>query len=641
MYPEQEEDSKTIPLQPADNGNISSAPAQNINQNTTPVQNTYQNYNAAGSQNMYQNYNQNAAGGQNMYQGYNAAPNQNMYQNYNAAGTQGMYQNYNAAPNPNMNQNYNAPQGQNMYQNYNTAQGQNMGYAQQNFQNQNPYYVNSAAQAPNAAAPKKKSKLPLIILLIVILVAAIGTGVFFFLKKNKASGSPKETVANAVSQTFSSDAPSALSSYLGSDELVTMTLSGAYQEAFSLTITDIGGSSMPYEAYLLNGLGISGNTAIDAGKKQMASSIDITYGGISYLNCNLFAYDDFMALALPDFFDGYLEINTTTMSTDYANSYLATLLGSDFSIPADYAFNFFDAMQSSSTATVPDELNEFMESIEYTKGETTEIEINGKSQSCQGYQVTITKTAMEKLLDLFYNYAAQSNVDLSRSDLDAVLTFPENGITFTVYVDNKGRMVQLAYKDSISADGTTLDMDAQISFLGADRPTDKVSGQINMAANGYTACISIESNTTNNGSSSATDTVLGITADGSYIGSLTYNNTLDTATGASSFSLSIDGMGENYLSVTMDGTYNNVVAGKSMHYDINDLTINVMSGAYTVSLSGSISLEPVSGSVDQPSGTRYDLFNMTEADFNTLGAEIMTNLYNSPIASLLIGMYQN
>ena len=631
MYPEQDEDSKTIPLQPADSG-ASPANGQNMSQ---------QSYNTANGQNMYQQ-NCTAPNGQNMYQQNYTAPNgQNMYQqNYTAPNGQNMYQqNYTAPNGQNMyQQNYTAPNGQNMYQqNYNASYGQNQGYPQQNYQN--PYYVNPAVspQNQNTAAPKKKkSKLPLIIVLIVILLAAIGAGIFFFVKKNGASGSPKETVSAAVSKTFSSDAPSALSSYLGTDELSTMTSSGAYQESFDLTITDIGGFSMPSEAYLINGLGFSGNMALDADKKQMASDISITYGGISYLSCKLFAYDDFLALAFPDFFDGYLEVNTTTMSTDYANSYLATILGSNFSIPSDYSFNTFDFIQSQASNTaVPVEMNDFMDNIEFAKGETADIELNGKSQSCQGYDVTVTTQAIQELADWFYTYATQCNVEISRSNIDSIL--PKDDITFTVYVDNKGRMVQLTYKDSFPVENTTLDVDANITFSGTDRPTDQVSGQINMSADGSTFCIDINSNTSESGSSSTTDTIIGVNIDGSSIGCLSYNSTLDTASGTSTYSLSVDGMGQNYLSVTMDGTYSNVVAGKSMRYDINDLTVNVMSGEYRVSLSGSMSLEPLSGSVEQPSGTCYQLFSMSEADFNTLGEEIVGNLYSSPLFSLIMG----
>ena len=84
------------------------------------------------------------------------------------------------------------------------AQPQADPYAQQNpYAQKNPYaqsadpYAQGNPYAQNsfpggAAAPKKKSKAPLIITLCVVLAAAIGVGVYFlFIKKDKEGGSDK------------------------------------------------------------------------------------------------------------------------------------------------------------------------------------------------------------------------------------------------------------------------------------------------------------------------------------------------------------------------------------------------------------------------------------------------------------------
>lgn len=660
MYPEDEE-SKTIPLQSVDNGNTpvenpSQAPndaVSNTNmyqaQNTQPYQQTMnQGYNAAPQQNMNQNYN--AAPQQGMTQGFNTyqqpaqnytAPNQGMYQ-YQAQSNQPyqqtMNQGYNAAPQQNMNQGYNTAPQQGMAQGFNAYQQPNPGYAQQNYQN--PYYVNPAGAGMNGTVPKKKkSKLVFIIPIAIVLIAAIIIAVVLLLK---GKGSPKETVVNAMSKTFSQESPSALSAYLGFEELNTMLESGSYEQALTLSINDLSGYSMPYDAYLLEGLGISANVALDMENEQMSGDFSITYGGISYLDYIIYAYNDYMAFAFPSLFDGYIEFQTTNFAEDFNNSYIASALGSDYQIPSEMTFDFFEQLKSSAAsgdAAVPEEVHEFLESIQFEKADSQNIDINGKSQSCQGYHVTVPADSIKDLAKWFCSYASENDVDISYSDIESVI--PKKDIVFTVYVDKNGRMVRISYQDSFNVEGTTLDVNGEISFLGTDRPTDNVTGKIDFTAEGTTMTLVIDSKTTNSGSSSVTNSTVGLNMAGMSLGGFNYYSSLDTASGAYAISMDLTVMNETYFKLTMDGAYSNVVAGKSYTCSIDDLTIDLMDGEYIVSLSGSLSCAPLSGSAEQPSGHAYNLFTMTEADFAAISEEMSENLLNGPIGQLMMELYSS
>ena len=660
MYPEDEE-SKTIPLQSVDNGNTpvenpSQAPNDTVSnpnmyqpQNTQSYQQTMnQGYNAAPQQNMNPNYN--TAPQQGMTQGFNTyqqpaqnytAPNQGMYQNQvqsNQPYQQTMNQGYNATPQQNMNQGYNAAPQQGMIQGFNAYQQPNQSYAQQNYQN--PYYVNPAGTGMNGAVPKKKkSKLVFIIPIAIVLIAAIVIAIVLFLK---GKGSPKETVVNAMTKTFSQESPSALSAYLGSEELNAMIESGSCEQTFTLSINDLSGYSMPYDAYLLEGLGISANAALDLDNEQMSGDFSITYGGISYLDFAMYAYNDSMAFALPSLFDGYIEFQTTNFAEDFNNSYIGSVLGDDFEMPPEMAFDFFEQLKNSvasDDAQVPEEVNEFLERIQFEKAGSQNIDINGKSQSCQGYHVTVTADSIKDLAKWFCSYASENDVDISYSDMESII--PKKDIVFTVYVDKKGRMVQISYQDSFNVDGTTLDVNGEISFLGADRPTDNVTGRIDFTAEGTTMTLAIDSKTTNSGSSSVTNSTVGLNMAGMSMGGFNYYSSLDTASGAYAISMDLTVMDETYFKLTMDGAYSNVVAGKSYTCSIDDLTIDLMDGEYIVSLSGSISCASLSGSVEQPSGHAYNLFTMTEADINTIGEEVYENLLNGPIGQLMMGLYSS
>ena len=153
--------------------------------------------------------------------------------------------------------------------------------------------------------------------------------------------------------------------------------------------------------------------------------------------------------------------------------------------------------------------------------------------------------------------------------------------------------------------------------------------------------LAIDSKTTNSGSSSVTNSTVGLNMAGMSMGGFNYYSSLDTASGAYAISMDLTVMDETYFKLTMDGAYSNVVAGKSYTCSIDDLTINLMDGEYIVSLSGSISCASLSGSVEQPSGHAYNLFTMTEADINTIGEEVYENLLNGPIGQLMMGLYSS
>ncbi len=524
-----------------------------------------------------------------------------------------------------------------MYQGFQQTyqQGTNQGYnTQQGYQN--PYYVNAAGMNPNdfnGGSPKKKSKrriiIPIVILLIVLII--IGVVLFFVFRKNE---SPKDVVTSAMNNTFSQKVPTSVSSYIGSDELNKLVESGAYEESFTLNITSLDGYSMPNEAYLLEGMGLSAVVSSDLNNEQFSGCVALTYGGISYLDFKIYAYDDYMAVSCPSLFDGYIEFKTSDFSRDFNNSPLSSMLGE--TIDTVVTFDFFEYMKEISSNTnvnteLPDEINEFMENIEYRKADALTIEINGKSQNCQGYDVVVTPEAMEAIASYI---ADQSSVSLS--EIKEYL--PSEELVFTVYVDNQDRMVQLSFNTSMKVDYYTMTIQGDLSFIGKDRPTDQISGVIDVTMAGSTLSITINSLTNNTDTTSVTNANIDMSMADMNIGSVTYSSSFDTQSGNYYLSLESEVMYETLIDLCLDTTYHDVVAGKGYTCDINELYINI-GDEFEIGMDGSLSVAPLSGSVEQPSGTSYDLFQMTESDFEALAAEMTDNLLNSPFASIVGEIY--
>ncbi|MDE7239654.1 MAG: hypothetical protein K2N41_08075, partial [Lachnospiraceae bacterium] len=452
MNPEEE---RTIPVQaadadlqqptldPAPDTNAQSQNTQDFSQNPNAAYGAGMNagYNAGANQanaqfNNAQGYQQNpnAAYGAGMNAGYNMGANQANAQFNNA---QGYQQNPNAAYGAGMNAGYNTGANQTNAQ-FNNAQGYQQnpnaayGGAQsftQGFQNmtgtgntgyntganqtnaqfngaqgyQNPYYVNPAS-VPNAMPAKKSKKKIWIPIVSVALVAVIAIVVCIFLFGGKKTRNPEEVITSAMSNTFAAERTSSTGGWLHSQELDTLSQGNAYQMSANWNIDEVSGS-LADEISMLEGFGISTSMELDKDAERFAVSGDILYEGTKYLDYEVYAYGDYMAIACPGLFEGYIEFKTSNFGVDFNNSPLAQAL--DTTIDPSVAFQFFELLTTAqeTETEVPRELQEFFDAIRYEEGDKKDLQVNGKTQTCQGYNIVITRESMENLARWFCEYA--------------------------------------------------------------------------------------------------------------------------------------------------------------------------------------------------------------------------------------------
>lgn len=548
---------------------------------------------------------------------------QGYQQNQNAqyGGSQGFQQNQNTQYGAGMNNGYNAGTNQNHTQ-YGNAQGY-----------QNPYYVNPGA-VPNAAAKKKSKKKIWIPIVSVVLVAALAVGIFFLVSKKTRN--PEEVITTAMSNTFSAERTSSTAGWLHSQDLDTLTTNGAYQLRSDMTITKIGGYYAD-DLSMLEGLGISTSAEIDINAARYYGSASILYGGTSYLDYTVYAYDDYIAIACPSLFEGYIEFKTSNFGSDFNHSPLAEAMNTQ--IDPSIAFRFFDLFtEAQKTETeIPRELQDFFDAIRYEQGDKKDLQVNGKSQTCQGYNIVITRASMEHLVKWFCDYAESLGTPIAYEDVAPML--PSKDFVMTVYVDNKGRMARFCFDFPLESAQT--EVSCQIDFTGLnDDPASHITGQIKLNVGGYAYGFSFESTTDTAGSTETQNTTMSIDVSGISVANATYMSTFDTQTGTAHMDLSVSAMYMSILSLNMDYSYSDVVPGESFTLNIDDFTLDV-AGELTVSLYGSSSVSKLSGSVSEPSGTKYDLFAITEEDVMYLGTEIYQNMLDGPLSFLLVELYKD
>ncbi|MCM1105096.1 MAG: hypothetical protein NC409_13440 [Clostridium sp.] len=596
--------------------------AQGYQQNPNAQFNSAQNYqqNPNAQFNSAQNYQQNPNAQFGGAQGYQQTPNsqfggaQGYPQNTNAQfdGAQGYPQNTNAQFGAGMNQaQYGNPQGY-----------------------QNPYYVNPAS-VPNAAPAKKKSRKKIWIPIVsVVLVAAIAVGIYFLVSKKTRN--PEEIVTAAMSNAFSADRTSSVTGWLQSQDLNTLASDSAYQYDVDVTFTEISGS-LADEISMLEGLGISTTMQLDRDAERLMSGASILYDGTTYLEYEVYAYDDYLAVACPSLFDGYIEFKTSNFGADFNNSPLAAAL--DTQLDSSFAFRLFDLLDTAyeTETEIPQEVQDFIDAVRYEEGDKKDLQVNGKTQTCQGYNIVITRESMEQLARWFCDYADSLGTPISYDEFAAAL--PNKDLVMNVYVDNKGRMARFAF--DFPLDNAQTELSCQIDFTGLnDRPADHIAGELKLTVEGYSYGFRFESTTTASDSSETQNTTMSIDVSGISIANADYTSTFDSGSQTGHMDLSVSAMYTSLLSMNLDYSYSDVVPGEHFTLNMDDLTLDI-AGELTIGLTGSSTVSKLNGSVSTPSGTKYDLFTITEDDILSLGEEILDNVSNGPLSFLLVDLYSS
>ena len=663
MNPEEE---KTIPVQAVDAGSGQTTPEPagsadmtgTVTASDTPAADVSATQEALGSQQTSQGYQQNPNAQFYGAQGYQQNPNaqfngaQWYQQSPNAQfnGAQGYQQNPNAQFNgaqgftqgfQNMtgtagNSGYNAGTNQSDTQYYNNQNYQQNPNAQFNGAQgyQNPYYVNPASIPPTAVPKKKSKKMIWIPIVSVVLVAAIAVGIYFLVSKKPHN--PEEAITAAMSNTFSAERTSTAAGWLSSQDLSMLTQNSSYQVNMDMTIDEVSGS-LAEDISMLEGFGFTTAAAIDLNAARYAGGGSILYDGTSYIDYDIYAYDDYIALACPSLFEGYIEFKTTNFGTDFNNSPLAEAL--DTTIDPSIGFQFFELFTTAqeTDVEVPHEFQEFLDSIRYEEGDKKDLQVNGKSQTCQGYRIVVPRDSMENLLRWLCDYAGSLGTPVEYEEIAEIL--PREDFVMNVYVDNKGRMARFSFELPIESAQTELS--CQIDFTGlGDNPADHVTGNITMNIEGYAYGFSFESTTNTSGATTTQNTTMSVDVSGISVANATYVSTFDTETKDAHMDLSVSAMYTSILSMNLDYSYTDVVPGEQFTVNLEDLTLDI-AGELTIGLSGSSTVSKLNGSVEEPSGTKYDLFTMTEDDFNVLAEEIMENMLNGPLGSFIAGGLYN
>lgn len=458
------------------------------------------------------------------------------------------------------------------------------------------FYINYVTENPdNTKKPTKKVKF---VLIFVLSAALLIFGVFLSLHLYRTN-SPEylfDTCLSEIKNSF--NITSSLNEKLNLSGIIKGTLDGDVNSSFDFTIDNLEGDALPSYSYLIKSAGLKVDSSFDTHSRKALSKFEIYYGGIPFADSTLSIDESVTSLSVPYLYEGSLFIDTGSLSKDYANSYLQSLSGIELPDVSYSVFDYTDAF----FARVSDILSgmgtdTLSAKAIYEKGDSKLLLTPDGKKGCNSY---IMKFEGEDLMLTLFTY--------------------------------KKHPLSLSVSDIIEEGGERLGITLDLNFVGDINVTDDIKGQLTLSLLGVSSSLNFEIVTKLSDDTEiekeisfalSGDVIKGnadITyypSDISLITSLDIESTLTSPIGINSVIL-----------------FENIEKGSKFTINITDLYLN-LKDSFLCRGNGSFSLDTSAEPVIPEYESSRNLVTMTKEDYDLLFQEILKNLTQGPLSSLI------
>lgn len=438
---------------------------------------------------------------------------------------------------------------------------------------------------------------------------------------------PREALDKAFDKTFTTENPTR--QLLGTQHLNEAINEGnGYSSGFSLKLQELSGEGLDDYSGLLSGLGISIDCASDPKNKKSAGTLDVIYGGVTYLTIGGQLDNSKLYFTVPQLLDGSLFVDLATLKEDLASdSVMAQLFAlSGLTLPENFSADIADSFFTPAGLTLSAELITAYEEldraivVEKAKKETYSLpaEISAKTV----YTMTIPQDAYTNLLNAGADYLNGYTAALSDA-LDGLGGETSSSSDLAASTEAlKNSLEQLADVVGDVVLTVAVDKNGYVTYLGSEVITETETLT-------FSACYTGKSNPLED---------ISLTfqyAKGDQILLLTYEESFDVQKQTSTFSFGLEIDGDALLTLSGELEYTDIEKGKRYALDINYLEFT-LADELTFSFSGSCYLDTTSCAISSPSGTEYELFAMSETEFSALALKIITKIQTDPLLSALL-----
>lgn len=546
--------------------------------------------------------------------------------------------------------------------------------------------VSDDGAAP-AGGEKKNNKKVIVIGSVVALAAVIGIGVSLMPKK-----SGKDTVIDAFKSIVAEGQTNPMDEIFGSKALSEVLTKESSEYGFELRLED--SSNEMINQFATGQISLTAKN--DVANNKMSLVMGIGYADMNLANLQMYMDDKQLAMAIP-------EMSKKSFILEYAEDLEGQVENSPFVGPilyssgfdiSGYSNYFKKANEIASSGKELFNVNELWtrykegsKAIDDLKAAMTvanadkkTFTINGKEESCKGYNVTITKDALiqfittskefflsdETLKKDFVDYMsltlelqsmmgtmvynaqdmsaeefqqeAWRAVDAGMEDFITQLKESMSDVTMVVYVAKGDKMASFDYSTTANIEGEDIKLYGTVTFGGGYSMMSNVNATL------------IFEDMTTDAITLTVDKTGTYEAGKTYAGGLTMSASYDTDTYSmvSSADYAVDGGAYNVIvdlqsngssvgKLTSKGVVQNLVKGKSYELIMDSIKLetNMLTGMDDyIDFSGLYKIAPLSSEVVAPAGESFDMLAGTEEEWTAIATEIMGNFYG-----LAMGFY--
>ncbi len=535
-----------------------------------------------------------------------------------------------------------------------------------------PYYPITQASSHIPEGGKKRGKGKWIAIggsILAIALCGVAAGAVILNAKD-----PKERVIAAFEQAFSGDKKGLPSEELfGWFQFEELIKNQDVEQGLELYLRE----STIYGTEELAGSGFQIQAKSSPSNRTAAADFRVNYSGMDLADIQLYYGDKRLMASVPQLspYVFLLDLGNGLGSRMTHSPIIGPLLD-DYGVDADELADYVDESLEEAYDTKKRPFNiekllaryqevckakeRFKEALIVEKAEKRPFTINKKEVKCQGYHTVVSKEAMidflEESSDFFLEdevlkedflktlertaklnqimgngisstspqiaikkiYAdAQETVD----DLIKILDDSLDDVEMMIYLDKKGNLVAFSGTTNIYADGEEAEMEFEAELKSGNYPLQNLEATLGMTAYGERITINLE----RQGSFDKKTVTDEISLDVRFMGESAgadYKMSYETEDGELSAHLAVKAQRLTLLSLSLEGTIDELEKGTSIHMEIDELGIDSPFNGQHMAFRGEAYLKRLEDEIEEPSGSLFDVLEASEADWEELSEEI-------------------
>lgn len=524
-----------------------------------------------------------------------------------------------------------------------------------------------------AVVKKKRSKLAPVVGICILLAVTI-TAIWYVVSHGDSSKDASNDISLKKIFNFSSPIDEAT----GINELSEMFANQPSKVNASITVTSVDGSPDA------SGVGVDYTFMRNPDKKTTSAEIALSYRKAAILSATMYVDKDDICFKVPSLSSGVFTIKASNIGTQIENSPLLkeSLEEDDTTlqdmkpflerlntINRDSLFSNF-ACSTSDSDIISEIVNRIADNYpdDYKKivdGITSES-IEADTSGNVGTKITISEQSVElfvkdlltlafddkeckdfliEYFELIYSSAYfdyDEDSDINATNIDEFIskfftqsrtslvtagtmfaTYFNQDIIVTVYQNAKGELVSLTSKNTIDINGETIDVDFFISSQTPENPTDSMTFELNISADGETVNIKFINLCNRNSETLKHNQALIISSNGE-VTTINNNRTYNIATGKYESLFKCSQNSDTIFAFNMDCTFKKIEKGNN--YNIIIDYVDIMSeDTILFSATGEINASKLTEDIMKPSGTEYKILEMSEEELAPIIEEFSKN----------------